>query len=412
MKEPLPSLSFRHSWMPISNRLEALGNGVFARTDEHKRLYRNTALHGGIPDLIDLSLGSSDLPPPAQVLQAMAEAMHRPGTSSYCLHAGTAPFRQAVAAWCQRRFGVEVDPEREVQLLIGSQEGTAHLPLAILNPGDSALMLDPSYPSHRGGLVLAGAEVISLRLDHDTSWLPRLERLSLSTWERIKLFVLGYPHNPTARVGNQALLDQIMALGCRHDTVIANDNPYVDLALEGQAPTLLHSPGWRQRGIEFFSLSKGWCLGGFRLAFAVGAEPLIAALRQLKGVVDFNQSLALQQGAICALEQCQDWPAQLRDTYRKRRDGVVSAFLAQGWRVPLPEVGMYIWMPMPARAVELGWGDERCASELLERSGVALTPGSGFGAGGRGWLRMALVRPLAELHQAVTRLVDAHDALA
>ena len=398
--------------MRISDRLDALGNGVFARTDEHKRLYRCRSQHDSVPELIDLSLGSSDLRPPAQVLRAMAEGIHHPGTSSYCLHAGTAPFREAVAAWCQRRFDVEVDPEREVQLLIGSQEGTAHLPLAILNPGDPALMLDPSYPSHRGGLVLAGAEVVSLRLDHDRSWLPRLDRLSPSTWERIRLFVLGYPHNPTARVGNQELLDQIMALGCRHDVVIANDNPYVDLALEGHAPTLLHSPGWRQRGIEFFSLSKGWCLGGFRLAFAVGAEPLIAALRQLKGVVDFNQSLALQQGAICALEACQQWPAQLRDTYRERRDGVVSALLAHGWRAPLPEIGMYVWMPLPAQALELGWSDERCASELLERSGVALTPGSGFGAGGSGWLRMALVRPLPELHQAVGRLVAAIDALA
>ena len=200
--------------MRISNRLEALGNGVFARTDERKRLYRCSTQHGHGPGLIDLSLGSSDLPPPDQVLKAMAEAMHRPGTSSYCLHAGTAPFRQAVAAWCQRRFDVEVDPDREVQLLIGSQEGTAHLPLAILNPGDAALMLDPSYPSHRGGLVLAGAEVISLRLDHHTAWLPQLDRLPLFAWVRFLLFVLGYPHNPSARVGIQALLDQIMALGC------------------------------------------------------------------------------------------------------------------------------------------------------------------------------------------------------
>jgi len=398
--------------MPISKRLEALGNGVFARTDEHKALYRQRSRLGDAPELIDLSLGSADLPPPASVLQAMAEAMHRPGTSSYCLHAGTAPFRQAVAAWCERRFGVRVDPDHEVQLLIGSQEGTAHLPLAILNPGDAALMLDPSYPSHRGGLVLAGAEVLSLALDPDTAWLPQPDRLPLSVWERLKLFVLGYPHNPTARVGNQALLDQIMERGCRHDVVIANDNPYVDLALDGQAPTLLHSPGWRQRGIEFFSLSKGWCLGGFRLAFAVGAEPLITALRQLKGVVDFNQSLALQQGAICALEQCEQWPSQLRDTYRERRDRVISTFEAGGWTLPLPEMAMYLWMPLPPQAIALGWSDERCATELLQRSGVALTPGSGFGAGGSGWLRMALVRPLAELDQAVGRLIDARDALA
>ena len=315
--------------MRISNRLEALGNGVFARTDERKRLYRCSAQQL-CPGLIDLSLGSSDLPPPDQVLQAMAEAMHRPGTSSYCLHAGTAPFRQAVAAWCQRRFDVKVDPDREVQLLIGSQEGTAHLPLAILNPGDAALMLDPSYPSHRGGLVLAGAEVISLGLDHDTAWLPQLDRLPLSAWERIKLFVLGYPHNPTARVGNQALLDQIMALGCRHDAVIANDNPYVDLALEERHQPCCTVQAGVSEGSNSFSLSKGWCLGGFRLARGWSrALDLCTAAAEGRG--GFQSILALQQGAICALEACQHWPAAAGHLSRAARWGV-SAFLAHSWR--------------------------------------------------------------------------------
>ena len=275
--------------MQISRRLAALGNGTFARCDRQKQVHRTLFERGEALPLIDLSLGSSDLPPPDPVLEAMVAALPDPSSSAYCLQAGTAPFRSAVAEWCLRRFGVTVDPDREVQLLVGSQEGTAHLPLAVLDPGDAALLLDPCYPSHRGGLILADADIQSLPLREADDWRPDLEALPASAWDRLRLFVLGYPHKPTARVGDQDLLDQVMAKGVRHQLVIAHDNPYVDLALEGEAPSLLRSPGWRSWGIEFFSLSKGWGLGGFRLAFAVGAPPLIEALGQVKAVVDFNR---------------------------------------------------------------------------------------------------------------------------
>ena len=397
--------------MPTSRRLAALGNGTFARCDRQKLVHRALAERGEALPLIDLSLGSSDLPPPQPVLEAMAAALPSPSSSAYCLQAGTAPFRSAVAAWCHRRFGVTVDPDREVLLLIGSQEGTAHLPLAVLDPGDAALLLDPCYPSHRGGLILADADIQALPLREADGWRPDLESLPGSAWDLLRLFVLGYPHNPTARVGDQDLLDQVMAKGVRHELVIAHDNPYVDLALEGEAPSLLCSPGWRSWGIEFFSLSKGWGLGGFRLAFAVGAPPLIEALGQVKAVVDFNQSLALQRGGITALTQCADWPQRLRTTYRSRRDGVLAALAERKWGVPCPEMGMYLWMPLPSRALERGWSDEQVASDLLRRSGVALTPGSGFGSQGSGWLRMALVRPVEELQLAVDRLAEALAAL-
>ena len=390
--------------MPTSRRLGALGNGVFARTDQAKQVYRGGS---GVLPLIDLSLGSTDLQPPKEILQVIASSVTDPSSSAYCLEAGTAPFNQAVAAWCQRRFGVDVDPQRQVQLLVGSQEGTAHLPLAVLDPGDRALLLDPSYPSHRGGLVLAGASICSLPLSREREWLPDLDAISPDLWDQLKLFVLGYPHNPTARVGDQKLLDQAMARGCRHQLVIANDNPYVDLALEGEAPSLLRSPGWSDWGIEFFSLSKGWCLGGFRLALAIGAEPLITALRQVKGVVDFNQSLALQQGAIEALSRWADWPRSLHGVYRERRDRVLSVLRSGGWSCSTSEMAMYLWLPLPADGELQKLGDETFARRLLQRSGVALTTGSGFGAGGQGWLRMALVRPTDELEEAARRLVAA-----
>ena len=390
--------------MRLSNRLAALGNSVFARTDRAKQAYQRD---GGQPDLIDLSLGSSDLRPPAGVLAAMASAIAQPTSSAYCLQAGTAPFRQAVADWCRQRFDVDVDPDRHVQLLVGSQEGTAHLPLAVLDPGDPALHLDPCYPSHLGGLHLAGASLLSLSLQQERNWEPDLESIAPATWDQLKLFVLGYPHNPTARVGSQELLDAVMHRGVRHQLVIAHDNPYVDLALDGEAPVLLRSPGWRDWGIEFFSFSKGWCLGGFRLAFAVGAEPLIQALRQVKAVVDFNQSLALQQGAIHALRDAASWPATLHSVYRERRDRVLAVLRSRGWGIPTPEMALYLWLPLPQQLQQQGVTDEALAGHLLERSGVALTPGSGFGPAGQDWLRMALVRPVDELENAARRLLDA-----
>jgi aspartate/methionine/tyrosine aminotransferase len=216
--------------------------------------------------------------------------------------------------------------------------------------------------------------------------------------------VLGFPHNPTATTGEQAWLDEAVAKAIDHDVVLAHDNPYVDLALEGEAPALLRHPDWRRCGIEFFSFSKSWCLGGYRLAFAIGAEPLITALRQLKGVVDFNQSLALQAGAIAALERAPEWPERLRQIYRERRDRMAAALRAEGWTVPEASMALYLWLPLPAAAQANGLDSEGFAAALLEGSGVCLTPGHGFGPGGEGWQRLALVHPSAELEAGAARM--------
>ncbi|MCS5698365.1 aminotransferase class I/II-fold pyridoxal phosphate-dependent enzyme [Cyanobium sp. FGCU-52] len=392
--------------MPVSERLSRLGSGVFARNDQRKDAYRRRRLEcpGPLPDLLDLSLGSTDLQPPPVALEAIAAALGRPESASYCLHAATLPFREAVAAWAERRFGTRVDPETEVLLLVGSQEGTAHLPLAVLNPGDAALLLDPYYPSHMGGLHLAPARPVLLPLEAEQGWRPDWERLAASEWEALRLMVLGFPHNPTATTGCQDWLDGAVERALRHDVVLAHDNPYVDLALEGEAPALLRHPEWRRCGIEFFSFSKSWCLGGYRLAFAIGAEWLITALRQLKGVVDFNQSLALQAGAIAALERAPDWPARLREVYRDRRDRMSAALEAAGWVVPRPSMALYLWLPVPAAARARGLDSEAFAAALLEGTGVCLTPGNGFGPGGEGWQRLALVHPADDLEAGAARM--------
>ena len=390
----------------LSRRVAALGSGVFARNDQRKSTYslRAAAAGSGLPTLLDLSLGSTDLQPPAAALEAMAAALPEPGSAAYCMHAATAPFRRAVAGWAARRFGVTVDPEREVLLLVGSQEGTAHLPLVVLNPGDKALLMDPFYPSHLGGLQLASAEPVLLPLRSEQGWRPDFEALDADTWNQIRLMVLGFPHNPTATTGEQAWVDAAVSKALAYGCVLAHDNPYVDLALDGEAPALLRNPAWRRCGIEFFSLSKSWCLGGYRLAFAIGAEWLITGLRQLKGVVDFNQSLALQAGAIAALEQAGDWPGQLCVTYRERRDRMAAALEAVGWPVPRPSMALYLWLPLPPAAQAANLDSEGFCAALLEATGVALTPGNGFGPSGEGWLRLALVHPIEQLEAGAERI--------
>jgi len=404
--------------MPISERVSRLGSGVFARNDRRKQAYRQRlsaqALasgapidgpgDGGLPPLLDLSLGSTDLEPPPEAIAAIAAALQRPESAAYCLHAATLPFRERVAAWARRRFDAVVDPEREVLLLVGSQEGTAHLPLAVLNPGDRALLLDPHYPSHRGGLELASAAIERLSLDPARGWRPDFDAIPAGSWQVLRLMVLGFPHNPTATTGEQAWLDEAVARAVAHDIVLAHDNPYVDLALEGEAPALLRNPAWRRCGIEFFSFSKGWCLGGFRIAFAIGAEPLISALRQLKSVVDFNQSLALQAGAIAALDQAPHWPQQLCGIYRDRRDRMAAALRREGWEIPTASMALYLWLPLPQAARERGLDSEAFAAGLLEASGVCLTPGNGFGSGGEGWQRLALVHPAEALEAGAERM--------
>jgi len=392
--------------MPISERLSRLGSGVFARNDQRKTAYAKQASEPGstLPRLLDLSLGSTDLQPPPQAIAAMAAALQEPASAAYCLFNATAPFRQAVSDWASKRFDTAVDPDTEVLLLVGSQEGTAHLPLAVLNPGDRALLLDPYYPSHMGGLHLASAEPVLLPLDPQRQWRPDFGALSPEQWDQIQLMVMGFPHNPTATTGEQLWLDEAVQKALDHQVVLAHDNPYVDLALDGEAPALLRNPAWRQCGIEFFSFSKSWCLGGYRLAFAIGADWLITALRQLKGVVDFNQSLALQAGAIAALQQAPHWPEELKQVYRARRDRMAAVLEAAGWPVRVPSMALYLWLELPPQARAKGLSSESFCAALLDATGVCLTPGNGFGPGGEGWVRLALVHPVEQLELGAARI--------
>jgi aspartate/methionine/tyrosine aminotransferase len=384
--------------MPWSRRLDNLGANVFAEMDQAK----SEALAAG-RDLIDLSLGSSDLPTPAPILETVAAALRDPRTHGYLLHRGTLPFRETVARWYERRFGSKVDPETEVLALIGSQEGAAHLPLAILNPGDVALLLDPGYPSHWGGVRLAGGEIYPLPLTEDNQFLPDFAAIPPQILERAKLLILSYPHNPTAAVAPEGFFAEAIDFAQRREIVLIHDFPYLDIVFEPgySAPSLLAGASNRRGLIEFFTLSKSYNMGGFRVGFAIGDPSLIGALRRLKAMVDFNQYEGILRGAMTALDSAEDWVAPTVETYRQRRDFLVGTLNELGWPTPLPPATLYLWTPLPSGFPP---DSQSFCLDLLRQTGVALSPGVGFGAQGEGFARLALVQQEPRLAEAARRL--------
>ena len=383
--------------MQFAKRLDPLRANVFADMDRAKAKARAAG-----QDLIDLSLGSSDLPAEDRVLDTIAASLKDPSTHQYLLFHGTQKFRHAAAKWYSQKFGVPVDPETEVLSLIGSQEGTAHLPLAILNPGDFALLLDPGYPSHVGGVYLASGQIYPMQLRPENGFLPVFEEVPGPVLAQARMMVLSYPHNPTAAIAPLSFFQEAVAFCRQHNLVLVHDFPYVDLVFEGSAPpSILQADPDKTVSIEFFTLSKSYNLGGFRIGYAIGNPQLIQALRQVKAAVDFNQYLGILNGAITALSGPQDCVQQTVETFRQRRDAFITALHRIGWFVETPPATMYVWAKLPAP-----WENnsmEFCA-QLVETTGVAASPGAGFGKGGEGYVRFALVHEPPILEAAVERI--------
>jgi aspartate/methionine/tyrosine aminotransferase len=385
--------------MQFATRLQFLQSNVFADMDRAKA--RARAAGRG---LIDLSLGSSDLPASDHVLAAIAQSLQDPATHGYLLFNGTQAFRQAAATWYTQKFGIPVNPEAEVLPLIGSQEGTAHLPLAILNPGDFALLLDPGYPSHAGGVYLAGGQIYPMALNAENDFLPVFEDIPTPVLAQSRLMVLSYPHNPTTATASLAFFQKAVEFCRQHDLVLVHDFPYVDLVFEGEMPpSVLQADPEKSLSIEFFTLSKSYNMGGFRIGYAIGNADLIRALRQVKASVDFNQYLGILHGAIAALTGPQTGVQVMVDTFRQRRDAFVNALHEIGWQVPTPTATMYVWAKLPEP-----WSEKSIdfCTQLVEATGVAASPGAGFGKSGEGYVRFALVHDPAILRTAVERIAQ------
>lgn len=383
--------------MQIADRLKPLQTNVFADMDRAKARAQQAG-----KAIIDLSLGSSDLPTAPHVLAAIAQALSDPHTHGYSLFQSTLPFRQTAAQWYTQKFGVPVDPETEVLLLIGSQEGTAHLPLAVLNPGDFALLSDPGYPSHYGGVHLAGGQIYPLPLLAENQFLPDFQTVPPAILAQARMLVLSYPHNPTTATASLDFWRQAVAFCQTHNLVLVHDFPYGDVTYTGQpAPSVLQADPDKTVSIEFFSMSKSYNMGGFRIGYAIGNAQLIAALRQVKANVDFNQYPGIVRGAIAALSGPQDLVTETVRTFQTRRDAALAALHAIGWAIPTPAATQYLWAPLPAP-----WQQNsiRFCVQLVEATGVALAPGRGFGQYGEGYVRFALVQSPSVLEEAIHRM--------
>jgi aspartate/methionine/tyrosine aminotransferase len=383
--------------MQFAKRLEPLRSNVFADMDRAKARARAAG-----QQLIDLSLGSSDLPTQPHVLQAIAQSLPDPTTHGYLLFHATQPFRQAAADWYQRKFGIAVDSETEVLTLIGSQEGTAHLPLAVLNPGDFALLLDPGYPSHAGGVYLASGQIYPMPLREENRFLPVFTDVPAAVLAQARMMVLSYPHNPTTATAPLSFFQEAVAFCQQHNLVLVHDFPYADLVFgEDAPPSVLQADPDKTCSIEFFTLSKSYNMGGFRVGYAIGNAELIRALRQVKAAIDFNQYRGILNGAIAALNGPQATVNAAVDTFRQRRDAFVTTLHQIGWQVPLPTATMYVWAKLPEP-----WAKDSMdfCSRLVETTGVAVAPGSGFGKSGEGYVRFALVHEPAILQAAVERI--------
>ena len=390
--------------MQFAKRLQALSHNVFADMDRAKTQARNLGR-----EIIDLSLGSSDLSVAEPTIKVIETALKDRHTHGYLLHAGTKDFRVAVANWYTNRFGIPVDPETEVLQLIGSQEGTAHLPLAILNPGDVALLLDPGYPSHAGGVYLAGGEIYPMPLRATNNFLPIFKDIPATTLAKSKMMVLSYPHNPTTAIAPLTFFQQAVNFCRQHNLVLVHDFPYVDLVFTNEAdtnfsslaPSILQADPLKELTIEFFTLSKSYNMGGFRIGYAIGNSSLIQALRQIKAVVDFNQYRGILNGAIAALSGSQESVVQTVATFKHRRDVFIQALNKIGWQVTSPQATMYVWAKLPQpwqnKSVEF-------CTQLVAQTGVAASPGAGFGQAGEGYVRFALVKNPETLRQVAVKI--------
>ncbi|MEK7476709.1 MAG: aminotransferase class I/II-fold pyridoxal phosphate-dependent enzyme [Candidatus Coatesbacteria bacterium] len=379
-------------------RLKSLPPYPFLELARMKR----EALAAGRP-LIDLGIGDPDVPTAPAVISAMSRAMRDPATHRYPLGNGNAAFRGAVARWFRGRFGVTLDPVREVCALIGSKEGIAHFPWAYVNPGERVLVPDPAYPVFATSTTLCGARPVVMPLVAGNAFLPDLEALSrkLRGGLRVKLMFLNYPNNPTAACATLDFFRRVVALASRYGFAVAHDAAYTEIWQDAahRPPSIMQVPGAREVAIEFHSLSKTLNMTGWRLGFAVGNAKLVGALADFKGNVDSGQFEAIQHAGAAGLRVSGAWARRMSRIYRARRDRLSDALRMLGLPAPRPEAAIYLWVPLPPRRTSAGY-----AAWLLEKADLLVTPGAGFGRYGEGYLRVSLTVPDAGVREACHRL--------
>lgn len=379
----------------MAKRIRNLGTGIFSEMEAHKRVVEARGVK-----VINLGVGSPDRPPAPHIIAALHRAIDEPTNYRYPL-TGLPRLHQAIAAWYRRRFGVDLDPQSEVLVLMGSQDGLAHLALAYLEEGDLALVPDPGYPIYAGSILLAGGEIYPLPLLAENDFLPDLEAIPEEVAGKAKLLWINYPNNPVAAAADRNFFARVVEFARCYGILVCHDAAYSELAYDGfKPPSFLEVPGAKEVGIEFHSLSKTYNMAGCRIGFAVGNREVLAVLAQLKSNIDYGVFRVVQEAAVAALEGPQDCVEEMARTYMKRRDVLVEGLAGCGWHMPKPCASMFVWAPLPP-----GYSSSReFALELLHRAGVLVIPGVAFGARGEGYVRIALVQEVEVLEEAVERI--------
>ncbi|MBI3029023.1 MAG: alanine transaminase [Candidatus Rokubacteria bacterium] len=379
-------------------RIKRLPPYVFAIVNDLKTKARARG-----EDIIDLGMGNPDQGTPKHIVAKLTEAAHNPRNHRYSASKGITRLRVAIAKWYRDRYGVELDPESEAIATIGAKEGLAHLALAVLQPGDGALVPNPTYPIHSYSVVIADGDLRSVPLVPGEDFFARLQETARLSWPKAKLLILSFPHNPTTQVVDRAFFEKVVAFAREHRLMVIHDFAYADLTFDGyRAPSFLEVPGAKDVGVELFSLTKSYNMAGWRLAFACGNRQMIQALARIKSYLDYGVFQPIQIAGIIALEGDQACVGQIVDVYRRRRDVLVDGLNKQGWAVPKPRGTMFVWakIPQPFSAM----GSLEFAKLLIQDAKVAVSPGIGFGEYGEGYVRFALVENEQRIRQALRGL--------
>jgi len=381
--------------MRLANRIANLPPYLFAEVSK-KIAQRRAEGH----DVISLGIGDPDMPTPPHIVEAMAEAVRDPVTHHYPESEGLPEFRQAVAEWYERRFGVTLDPKKEIISLIGSKEGIGHIALCVIDPGDIALVPDPAYPVYSIGTMFAGGWSYYMPLKEENNFLPDLEAIPPQVASRAKVLWLNYPNNPTGAVAEADFFERVVAFARKYDLLVCHDGPYADVAYDGYRPmSFLEVPGAKEVGIEFNSLSKTYNMTGWRIGVAVGNEKAVNALLRVKTNLDSGVFAAIQKAAVAALRGPQDDIPKRNAIYQRRRDITVETLRAIGLRVTPPKASLYVWAGIPA-----GYTSIQFSTKVLEETDVFVTPGISYGPNGDGYVRISLTVPDKRLEEAMARL--------
>lgn len=381
--------------MEVSNRLKSIPPYVFAEIDKKRQIVAARGV-----DVINLGIGDPDQPTPKFIVEAMQKALDNPANHKYPPFGGMPEYKQTVAEWCNKRFGIQIDPATEVTSLIGSKEGIHNIIMAYVDPGDVVLIPDPAYPVYKSSTILAGGVAHFMPLLPEKDFIPDLNAIPADVAKKAKIMFLNYPGNPTAAVCDLKFFEEAVAFAKKHDILLVHDLAYSEMTFDGfVAPSVLQVPGAKEIAIELHSLSKTYNMTGWRIGFAIGNATAIKALAQLKSNIDTDIFKAIQHAGIAAMTGPRDHIDECNKLYIERRDIAVAAFKKLGWEVKPNKATFYMWLPVPK-----GMTSNEFCTLMLEEAGIVVPPGNAYGPTGEGWFRMSLCTDKKRLQEAFERM--------